>query len=368
MICCIGSIPAYNFRLGRLMLTEWSLIIIIATLLVKNVGLRLFLYYVVIRNIIGYWEALHMPGEGYNIYTQTIYVTTQTMLLAILAYEGVKRWINRDNTVLLLDLICLAAILQTTVMIMQCNGLWIGLVPRGINSFIYLGYSHYNITGLTSNANMAGSFLALSLPAFFRTKRYVFIPLVLTGLWLSHSMGGMVPAAVFLFIFALIKCPKRLRIPAVLTCAAIATLFYLRDPHLVSGSRFKVYKVVAINLITMKPIIGWGTGQFQHAFRLIAAKYFHFSAYKDVFRQLHNEPLQLYFEYGIIGLALIATSLIQIIKNGVHSKYRFILYGALLIGAINSCVNFLFHTVVCVIFLIYCAILEGDKNEFDRHI
>ena len=325
-------------------------------------GLRLFLYFVVLRNIIGYWEALHMPALAYNVYTQTIYTTTQTILLAVLSYEALKRWVNKDNVVILLDIICLVAIIQTVTMIMQWNGLWVGIVPRNIDKFMHLGYSNYHITGLTSNPNMAGSLMALTLPAFFRKRRYIFIPLVLVGLWMSHSMGGMVPAILFLSLYAFIKCPRRFKVLAVLVCAVLAIIFYLRDPNLIGGDRFKLYKTVTLNLIPMKPILGWGTGQFQHVFRLIAAQNFGYDLYNNVFRQMHNEPLQLYFEYGLVGFVLISASLIRIIKNGLHSKYMFILYGALMIGLINSCVNFLFHTVVAVIFLVYCAILEGDKQ------
>lgn len=361
--CCLGSIPASNFRLGRLMLTEWSLIIVIATILVRNVGLRIFLMFIVIRNIIGYAESLHMQPAAYNVYTQSVYITTQTILIFIVFYECIKKWITVQRIELLLNIICLIGVLQTLLMIVQFNGLWVYIIPKGISTgnYVYLGISNDTLVGFTSNRNMASSLLALCLPAFFRKKIWVLAPLIFTGLLLSKSWGGMLPAAIFMVIYAIIKAPKKTRLYSLLFIPILFTMFYMIDPNLTLSGRGNAWSIAIQNIIPMKPWLGWGTGQFRFVFPVIMKNFFDYGG--ESYRQLHNEYIQLLFEYGIIGVSAIALTFFHIIKNGLRTNYKLILYGALLIGLFNCGVNFLFHTVVVTIFITYCAILDSPNNK-----
>jgi len=366
LICSIGSIPAVNFRLGRLMLTEWSLITIIATVLIKNIGLRLFLLFIIVRNVIGYFEALGMPAAAYNVYSQSMYITTQTILIFIVFYECLKRWIDDGRVELLLNLICIIGILQSLVMVMQWNGLWIGIIPRKVGSWLYLGFDNNTLVGFTSNRNMAASLLALCLPAFFRRKWFLLSPLILLGLLLARSGGGMVPAVVFITTFLFIKF-KKVRIHLLYIIPALLALYKLSDEHTISSliPRLHAYKIAVMNIIPIKPLLGWGTGQFRFIFPAISTKYFGMTG---IYRQMHNEYIQLLFEYGIIGFGFIMFALWQIIRNGFKTHYRLILLGGLGIGLLNCSVNFLFHTVVVVVLLIYCALLERSTDEPYRYL
>ena len=372
---------ASNFRVSKEICASWAIILFVALFFVKNIWLRLFLIWTLIRGIM-----------GFNVHTTpTLFI----MFLYIVFLQVLINNLKKEHLVQLMNGICILVLIQVTWMILQKSGVWIKIIPLDIKQadilkllwggriVITRGNYNHTLTGLMSNINMSSSVLALGLPAFFRKKWYWGIPLVWVGLYLAGPMGGILPALIIMGIWVALEFRQH-RAWIITLGICLFFLYILKTERLsllLTGSgRTPVWKDIVQYVILFKEgglvtnqwllnfpqrmFFGWGVGMFKVIFP--RAQQAFLSTWSNVvWMQAHNEYLQAWMEGGLIALGLLVGYFGSLIRKGF--KYRTyiskIAFLAVFCGIMNCFVNFLLHTTAAGLFLAWIAILEKETEK-----
>jgi hypothetical protein len=201
-------------------------------------------------------------------------------------------------------------------------------------------------TGSLGNPNITGMFIALCIPAAWRKERYIFIPLLIGSLLLMKARGGLLVSFIGLIYINLIgyfpqysKWTKSVA-PFAFTGSILGTFFL---PRLYDSGRFLIWEK-AIDKITLKSMFfGHGTG---HVFNNPTL----WSPYhrKYYVAELHNEYLEVFVNYGAIGLAIMfyllsfpkknvnlsAIVVVGLISMGYHFTMHQLTTGAIFVSAL----------------------------------
>jgi len=288
----------------------------------------------------------------------------------------------------ILNGICVIALLHCLFILLQFCGVWIFVHPKvGLNviatyfneivivadPFTLIGKRADTFTGLLDNTNMTSSLLLLGMPAFFRKRWALGLIPVIVCLLLARSLGGLIPAVVVIGVFLIYKLKRKGIDKAILAVSFIVIAFgiYLCSTEnistLLQGSgRLKAWWVCLSDPVMKRFIEGWGLGQYKVAYNVIATTFYKSTACPIV---AHNEYIQVLFELGIIGLMLIVGFLTTVFTNVFKSKneYKLLIALGLIAVVLNAGVNFLFHTTVAWLALIYLGLLQTkNKGEKDN--
>ncbi len=291
-----------------------------------------------------------------------------------MVYQVLSDKVQEKHYGTILNTICVVVLAQTILMVLNSFGIWFLTIPKGIVAnvipkilHIDLGFNKYVTCGLVSNINMAGIFLALGLPAFFRKKWCWLIPLIFCGIVIGKSLGGILPAFIISITFLFIRF-KQYRWKVVsLTLLGIIFLLLRSDFQymLTKGDvRIDAWKGIWKYIIIKKPIVGIGVGQFHEAFPLIQ-KYF--GGFGKNWTLAHNEYLQLWAEQGLIGLSLalgFMGSLFYKIPKTIISRLAIL---GIIAGLLNSGVSFLFHTTGVMVMLLWIVMLQKEKEKEESY-
>jgi len=376
-IMLIAFIPSntLDLRLCKQMLAEWGAILFIALFFVRNPWLKGFLIWSMIRLILSY----NGPTQG----AQIAYFSFNTILYFVVFFQVLSNYFNRIDFAKIFNAVGVAVLINSVWLILQYFGIWVLFEPNEItcsSNEVRVLYKHCvtiipmngvpsgYYSGLFSNMNMAASFQALGLVVFFRKRWRWFIPVVLAGLVISQTLGGVLPAAIATGIYVWVKHRKsRIWLSVAISIGVIAYIGFVEDiGQIMYGNlRFELWRQ-SFKIIKVKFWTGWGIGQFKYVFPAIysfAIKGEH-SNLKWVF--LHNEYLQLWIDQGLIGLTLaigfIGSLIVKGLKNR-HCPITFLALLGLLVGMINAGGNFLFHTTPVICLLTYMAVLDKKKEE-----
>lgn len=308
-------------------------------------------------------------------------------MMFIFFYQAVKNKLEVKYFNMVLNGICVIALLQVAMMIAQYFNWWLVIYPKGmvvksayLNNFVmhlennYNQYKHF-ITGFFGNTNDTSAFLALVFPAFFRKKWLWGIPVIAIALLLAKSLGGIIAGFLVALYFILSTAKKyRFKLTALwVVFGAWAYNFIGNIQELISFSgRLPIWKEVWQNMIIRKPVIGWGLGQFQVDFpaiqKAISSPLLYEGAREGVrwrWTTAHNDYIQLWAELGTIGIVIVLGYIVCTISKGINIKLHAdkILFAGLIAGLSNAFVNFMFHTTTAVLFLVYLAMLEKGKEK-----
>ena len=116
-------------------------------------------------------------------------------------------------------------------------------------------------------------------------------------------------------------------------------------------SRMNAYKG-AIEMIKDNPILGTGLGSFQIAFKPYNQNITQKGQANSIFIQLHNDPLQVFVELGIIGGLLAITFVLMILYKSYHSIDSYtrspttILHSTILLGILLSIIASITHSLL----------------------
>ena len=191
-------------------------------------------------------------------------------------------------------------------------------------------YSSERWSGLTSNPNSFGMFSAIAFWANFCTfvlrvdwKRpltLIFILLSLLGLYTSLSMTSLISCLISTFYFLVsyrykIK-PMKFLIVIILSVTLIFLSILNLDGQIFSFESLNVERssdlsgrlgiwTLAIDLITMKPILGWGYDRNFNVINFSELPTFHF----------HNGYIDLIIKGGILVLILFIIGIFKFFKN-----------------------------------------------------
>src|SRR3990167_429597 len=188
----LGWLPVkgLSLRFAKQLLSELTLVIVLALFFIRNKWIKLFVVWIVLSAIPHYSKWCHLA--------------IFTLSLHLIGYEWLSRNLTEERVQKLLNAICVMCLLQTMWMALQAFNIWIIVYSTGR----YPGM----VFGFQDHSNLAAAVLALGLPAFFRKKWNLFIPFIWVGLFVSRSMGGIIPAFIVTvsYVFILFRVQKRI--------------------------------------------------------------------------------------------------------------------------------------------------------------
>jgi len=353
----LGFIPGFlPFRIGKIILVEWAIFFAIALWFIKNIWIRLFLLWCILRTMIGL--------------NQFSLITLHTVVFIIVLFQILSDKLNKDRINTVLNIICGLAILQSIMVILQRFGIWFITYPKGINPEtalnlfprtlypIYVfGYQFKaGLVGFLDNPNIASAFLAMCLPAFFRKKQMLFIPIIIIALFFVHCFGGIVTCILTSTIFLIMKFGRKgllFLIPVFLIFAVYCATNENIPNILDLSNRKAVWTFHITKLITKRPIIGWGLGQEQFLAPIIRKE---IKPADPRWLHSHNEPISLTTELGLIGLFFVCgyfiTTFLKLKKNNL------IITCGLIACLIASSSIFAMHSAIGLLLIFYMAMAE----------
>ena len=387
----VGFLPnsAIDIRACKRIIAELGIILIFSLFFVKNIWLGLFMAWTTIRVLIGIYELTDELAVVRMQHYAFSKACLQTTFLYVVAYQAFINSCKREYISRMFNAICILTLIQCAWIIMQQFGLWVFIKPKvGLNVKHVLcngwivvadavnikGKLGDSFTGLMSNVNMTSSMLVLGLPCFFRKKWAYCIPIIVASLLLARSLGGLVPMCIILSIMAylwvrtLIK-PMRWKVGfAIFVVCGIAVGvygFYFENMNAVltfSGRLDYWTNSIKSTVLHRHMFIGWGIGQFKVIYPAVVEQ---LGLDPQRILYLHNDYLQLFIENGLIGLILSLLFIISVILKGfmINTKITFICTLGIIVGMLNCSVNFLMHTTVGLMLMVYLAIIEIETRR-----
>jgi len=314
----------------------------IAASMITNIWIRAFIYYTCAWNV--YFGLLFLIGQTNN-YTLSkgMGFGFYLMITAIILIAVYQSKLKNET---FYNIICVAAILQSLLAVIQLNGWDPVFALYGNIVEIKRGMAVENITGTLGNNNFLALFLGISLPFFFRKMWWYFVPVIVVLLFIaitSTAMVAMVIGCLYYFwpkvkkvYLALMTLPFVIYI--VITKQSL-TIDFFSSTH----DRFDFW-IQAWNQVTqswLSIIFGLGpAAPWAHRF------------------PLHNEWVTAFHHFGIIGCLFIAGYLITI-----YRKNRMLL-SAFIIACIGAMGTYPMHLAPSAfLILIIIGLMEREKNN-----
>jgi len=305
-------------------------------------------------------------------------IVLQTLFFYVLFMQLLADKLNKDRIKHLLDCLCLICVIQAGMMFLQYSGIWFIVFDSTtensasmlmykffkppfsveIYNHEYAKLTRWNLTGFTSNPNMASGFIAMCLPAFLRKRMWVFLPVVLTALLLVNSLLGTLTAIIILSVYLsrYIKKHKVLTIGLIIL-AVWAWLFWSGEwKSFYRYDRLPIWKFCAEKIIPKHPVMGYGLGNSWRLWKWIQKD----CVVNEAFTHPHNEFINVAIEQGLIGLGLIMgfiTSSLYIFRKVVYKHKVLVLLGVMA-GLLNCMASFTVHVTIGVILAVYLSIMQ----------
>jgi hypothetical protein len=330
----------------------WAIILVIAALSAcfENRWIRWFGFYIAAWVLAIQLFRVFLPNDptirhvSFNVCNRSMYI-----LIGLCVLYFVTR--SRSRTETWLNWICAAAVVQCIVAIPQQFGVypWIDLLN-------FAGFSVSNVSssmavGTLENVNFFSGFIAIASPLFFRSspislawpksrviriRWWFFIPLIAFHLLLSRTATAVAAASVAVMVI----------FPSVWIwagMAAAAMLFAWHDGTLTrimyGAPRFEFWKEAMGN-------IGAWQWPFGHGLGISWGKDFN----------LHNDWLQLVYELGVTGLALVSGYIAT-----VYRSHR-LLFAALVAACVNAGGNYPMHLPSSgILVVIIIGLIEKER-------
>ena len=367
-----GFLP---FRTNKEFVAEWAVIFFIV-LFLKNRWLGAFLLWTMFTMIM----RCRVPVVGLN---KAYILGLHIVVIYAVFYDYFITHFKRKHLDILLNTVAVVGIFQVLMILIQYNGTWAGgMLPLywrsnlpDITLFLhplfpaYVWYvpREWSCTGFMDMVNTSSGLLAICLPVFFRKQWRWGIPFIFAGLWISRSLGGLLPAVLVMAIYFIVR-ERRWRWFIVVTLGLFLAFFFMKFEHwntiLTGNKRFEIWDA-GMKIYTRRWLCGWGIRQSPFLW-MISAKMLDVPAR---WSHYHNEYISLAIELGFVGIAIVTgffASLFLKIQKYLKDEGTLIVTLAVLVGLINSIVNFTMHNVVGLVFLTFIAgmdaITRGDKN------
>jgi hypothetical protein len=304
---------------------------------------------------LGAMLALMAVSAYYPNFTLLSLNAIQTVFFGTVWFLILVTYVDKDNVNWLLDAICVIALCNSTLMIFQVYDYNLGWIWE---SGVYLGRKIPGAMGLMSQPNETSALLGICVPAFFRKKRWWFLPLVAVGLALSVSYGGVLAALVSCGVISFTFFNKKWFMGVFFGLVVLGLLYnaFIDQPKI--ASRFNRWEPT-LKLYAEKPIMGHGLSHWRIIWNL-----------NDVHKKyktsrsgyMHNDIIQGLFESGI-GFAIILIGYLASVARRV--KRKSIVPVAALVGILTSCGSFFtFHiATTAMIALTWIAVLEIELND-----
>ena len=356
-----GFLP---FRTGKIIVVEWMIFSVIALWFIKNIWIRLFLFWCILRTMIGL--------------NPSSLITLHTVIFGVVLFQLLSNKLDKDRINTVLNIICGIAIFQSIMVILQKYGIWFIaypndidissvriLFPKTFHSIYIFGHQFNNgVVGFLDNPNIASAFIGMCLPAFFRKKQVFFIPLIIIALFFVHSFGGIVACIITSAIFLLVKFGKK-GLLFLLPVLLIFSIYCLKNETLSNtldlSNRKVAWNFYVTEIIPKRPIIGWGLGQERFLWPIIRKE---IKPTEPKWLHSHNEPISLTIELGLIGLFLVCGYFFTIFRK--LKKENLVIICGLIACIISFSSIFAMHSAIGLLLIFYMAMAErsiyGNKG------
>lgn len=236
--------------------------------------------------------------------------------------------------------------------------LFVRYEPEHVN-FVTLGERAVGFLQLKANNGIFGAVSAI----FLFIAHPLFVVLAIPMLFLGESSSAVMALAVGLAVIAFIRMGKVLRTIAAGVLIVLATLYVIKFdmPAGQFQERFKVWHTATGVVLKENPLFGVGQGKFAKL---------QFATFEDKgtkaigWRWAHNEFIQVFFESGLVGIAILILFLISQIRDFCRfywDKDLQILFAGFLCIAGVSFFNFPFHVGKFAMFFVFVMALYHGK-------
>lgn len=252
-------------------------------------------------------------------------------------------------------------ILNALVILACINVLFLATYKLGGDPYKFIGLtSRADIhCGIMANPNESGALMALCFPAFLRKRWCYGIPVVLIGLVLSSSFGGVLGVGLATCVFLSIMGYWWVSIIAVI--GGIVYWKFVDAPQI--DVRLGIWKQGLSMCFDNNPVLGCGLGNW----KAIYPKMVQAGVIESGFIRLHNGFIQGYVEMGI-GFVMLLIGYIADTLRKIDFKRTAVPLAAL--GAITGTMIansvFQMNALNGMIIVVWLAILEvnnGDKLD-----
>lgn len=247
----------------------------------------------------------HSPYVEYEINSQNIfYAASAQSLVLLLSVTLPILLIDHADLVLWLDAFCFSALLNSIGMILE---------------FVL----HMQPGGIMNNPSVDATFIALTLPAiFYRLKdkplthlKWTFALLIVAATIISKSNTGLAIICFEGILYVTLRFKKSLY-TALAIFASLPTILAIQillgDKFAHSSGRYSIWKISIAQWVDLhRYIFGTGSGTF----RVLGPQAQRLNLVGQDWIWMHNEPLQVLFEQGIIGLLALCILFVYMLKG-----------------------------------------------------
>lgn len=276
------------------------------------------------RNINNIWPGLFLFFAMINMFTHLMQPYTQMAftfcLFAVMAIYTILRSACLETILIMKKAFVISALINLALFLTQYVG-WITVFDKLDQHSRPCGFmcypAHFSLL------------CAVSILFAWEWKKWLCIPLTLGVVLCNES-------SVFLaiFIIFLVSFKKKWWINAFLIFLAILSIALM---YVVIHGKFHLrgqFWLPTFRLAWARPLDGFGLGGYRQYFSVIAPNF-----QKGVWPELHCEPLQLFFEMGLLGIALFYGWINKLIKDFTWNIYS----RSMLIILIVSFFHSIFH-------------------------
>lgn len=275
-----------------------------------NKWLAMFVGWIIIRRF--------LPPEQ----TRAIF-TLSNVLMGSMVYLGIQHLkIDKKK---LFEWICYASTLQIIVVFMQRFDIFMFWNHSSTARLIGSG----RVWGLFGNSNWSGCFIAMTLPIFLymaKEKKWYLLGLLgIPALFIMKSqvaiVSGIIGVLFYLYFYFQKKIIRYKIHYLILGLLLVGVVFALFNPIYFDNPRFEVWRRVWKFCLfggtvewRCHFVQGWGLGSAYEILPKICPIYSGTAWY-----QVHNEPLQILLEYGLVGFILMCGLIISTLRK-LNSK------------------------------------------------
>jgi len=269
----------------------------------------------------------------YNVFSGVV-------LYTIIVQQG-DGWVNS-----LMDMMCVVALANVVFIILQTAG-------------IYLLWNNAgdSITGLMENPNSLSATLAICFPAFLRRKWKWFILLVVLGLFMAKSSGGLIAVAIGTGFFCAVTTERKKHLYPIGMGLIILTWLFIVffDKYASLYIRLDAW-TAALDIFKHHWLVGCGLERWHIEFMVLAG----LRRFPEGFIRLHSTILQGVVEMGIGFIIILLLYIFDIARRSWKDLARLAIpLTALIIILLNGSVNFLMRIAPnAALVIVWLAIME----------
>ena len=324
-------LPYMNGIFCRQLLGLELLGLLIGTLLVKKFTWSLGILFVFIFSFGLIKSGVHWGPDLFSL--DTLISASVKCLLSLVLFSCAALLISNEQSKIIIPCLALVAFCEIPIII------W-----RGISNYLTAWW-------VIGNGSLDASFVALLLPAMLECKRFKSLILicVVGALIVSRSNTALFTPIVLLCAYAFAKKDhkKILLIVGTTLCVFCVGHFILGNKFLASEGRFGEWQLaMSYWWHNINPWIGSGPGTFCLHIQII-------NKGQVFFPWLHSDWLQMLFEEGFVGLALVIVLFATMLKRSFKNTKLFAMNVGYGFVALTQFPLHIFHLQLLGLGLIY---------------